>query len=354
VVLNQTLLPHWQTNSNATGRDAGISTRLWDQDLWLFGDTFNSSGAFIASSTAGWSKALEYPWEIYEETDPYGNPLQLYPFTETEIEFNEKHFNHPAPCCLNQTGCTSKPYCNCPASPDPMILCIQRYAIWPGRVFPLNETHAIGLYSELYTGWAPFDFRSLGTGVAYFTKDSTVATRLFNSDKTPLYVFSAQEPPIGGSAVYESPFIYFYLPVNSSFCVPQIIVTRVEPRDMAERKNYQFYVQEDTWSQDISAAKSIGLFDIGSVMYSDYFNAYLSFSLGLCSGGKGTFRTALSPLGPWSDGVTVDILGADKNSYAGELHRELENGSSLVISYLRQNYTIWFDGEIQLLNITFK
>jgi len=190
--------------------------------------------------------------------------------------------------------------------------------------------------------------------VAYFTKDSTVATRLFNSDKTPLYVFSAQDPPIGGSAVYERPFIYFYLPVNSSFCVPQIIVARVLPHEMMDRKNYEFYVQENTWSPDMSAGTSIGNFDIGSVMYSDYFKAYLSFSLGLCSGGKGTFRTSLSPLGPWSDGVEVDILGADKNSYAGEVHRELENGSSLVISYLRQNYTVWFDGEIQLVNIIFK
>jgi len=210
------------------------------------------------------------------------------------------------------------------------------------------------LYGELYTGWAPWDFRPLGIGLAYITKGLTTTQRIFNSDGSPFYLFAPDEPGFT-EGVMVGNTVYLYADTASNvICSANTLIARAELDQVHLRSAWTFYTGKD-WSSDIKAAQSIGDYadGLGSVIYSTHFNGYLAFSLGICSGGNAIFSIAKDPWGPWTTEEKVKILDAESGSYAGEIHRALAINNQMIVSYLRPNQTNGFDSEIQLVLLTF-
>lgn len=348
-ISGQDMLPGWKSNRTSFGRDAGISSKLWGRILWMFGDTFVDKAQFVASCTVGWAFDEQRPWIIEEE-----KPWQFFPFTAQESAFNRRHFQHPTQCCLNSTNCGSKPYCHCPVGTD----CVQRYAIWPGDAFEYNDTHALVLYGELFTGWAPFDFRPIGVGVAWILRQKpNVAQRIFVADQdVPLFLWNATEP-IFTEGIQWGAYVYLYANVNGSFCTTDTLLARAPLNMMMNRSSYTYYVTDGQWSPRLGDAQSIGRFPnaLGSVMWSQRYQQFIAFSLGFCSGNSSVFRLAPTPWGPWDvkGGSVVDIIGAGNGSYAGEAHEELQTTDSMIISFLQPNVAVWWKGAIRLVNLTF-
>lgn len=346
-ITHQTMLPKWITNSTAAGRDAGISALLWSRLLWLFGDTFTQSGQFVASCTVGWSVEERTPWHIVEYA-----PWQFFPFTKEEQHFNEQHTqSHVNPCCLDNTNC-SQFYCHCPPGTD----CLQRYAIWPGDAWEYNRTHALVLYGELFTGWAPFDFRPIGVGAAWILRDDpSTARRVFAAPNEPAFIWNATEPTFTEGVRWGSQ-VYLYANINPAFCATDTLLARAPLASAMDRSSYAYYVAPGKWSSSLADAKSLGRFanGLGSVIWSLRYKQFMAFNLGFCSGNVSVFRLAPTPWGPWDPtGTSYVIAGAGDGSYAGEAHQELQTSHSMIISFLQPNNTVWFDGEIRLVNLTF-
>jgi hypothetical protein len=358
-VLSQTPLPAWVTNSNGHGRDAGISGYFLGSSLWLFGDTFTSTGT-IRSSTGGWSVQQTTPWVIAEDVDALKTPSQVYPFTAAETALNVAHSVVPA-CCRNATGCTAaSKYCNCVAPADDV--CLQRYAHWPGSIFPYNTTHGVGFYGSLLIGWSPItDYRPIGTGLAYFSRDSSVSVRATQPDGNPLYVMGPTEFGFTSGFLWDADgMLYLYGVQNTAFCLVNNYLARVSVSQVANRAAWSFFsgtIDSPSWSSDIAQARIISTVvgGLGSIIQSKYYGALLSYSQGVCTGGRIAYlRQSPTPWGPWSAATAIDmsVTGATSASYAGVAHEEFQQGPLLTVSYFRRGSNP-FNGFIQLVNLTF-
>jgi Domain of unknown function (DUF4185) len=326
----------FHSNAPGWGRDAGFSARVGAEILWVFGDTFLPGGR-MWSATAAWSKPSS-PLTLREPVDERGMPYQFYPFTHEESAFATAHANRPH-CCGETGGCPKgKPYCRCTVGTD----CAVRYALWPGSVIEIAPGKAVNLYEEVIAGVAPYDFRAVGTGLARVDAKSTVATRLANASG-PLLVFRDPEPNFLRALRSKregADFVFAYAAVNRADCGVDVLVARVSPDRIAERKAYRFWAGS-YWVDDLSLARPAleriaG--GIGQVAWNDYLQRYVSAFSDLCTGGtKLHVRSAPRPQGPWSAAAIVDLapVGATAESYAGMLQPALGTGREMMLTFYR-------------------
>lgn len=352
-VLRVEALGTFHTNAFQYGRDAGNSSRIGSRIIWVFGDTITLSG--FPSSTAAWSSP-ERPLELSERVDAKKAPMQFFPFSPEELEFENAHATPPE-CCTNVTDCPAERlYCHCPADTD----CAVRIALWPGDVIETGPTSGAVLYEKLVVGAAPYDFRHLGTGLARVKEGDAVAVRVTDESGLPALVFKHPEPNfLRAVAVPEADgaFVYVYAAVGDQVCLSDLLIGRVPLERMGERGAYTFW-DGSAWVSDLGAAAPIlgGVPEkLGSVVWNDYFGRYLSGFTSLCTGGsKFHFRTAPRPEGPWSEPVILDLapIGTPSDAYAGLLHPALGRGRQMTISYYHPLPEIV--GEIRLARVTFE
>jgi hypothetical protein len=344
-------LPAFTTNALVWGRDAGNSARFGSDVVWIFGDSFTWSG--LRCATAAWS-SVDEPTRLTEDTNDWLAPVAFYPFSETERTYNDAH-EGPPDCCSEQEGCTpGEPYCHC----DPLTDCWTRIAIWPGDIIPTSETGAINFYEKVLVGTAPYDFRHLGTGVALLERGSTTSKRPLADDGEPLLIFGPTEPNFlraTGGRGESADFVYLFASTNRAYCAVDIVVARAPRASLLDRSAYRFW-NGSAWTADLRAAEPIlreirgGL---GSVTWNDHLGRYLSAFSDICAGGTELLlRTAPAPHGPWSEPLTVDLsgLGADADSYAGQIHASLGSDRSLIISFYKPLRGI--EGRVHLARIT--
>lgn len=333
VVERVELLPDFTTNAFAYGRDAGNSIRMGDEILWVFGDTFTWTG--LPCATGAWS-SVDTPHQVYEPVDTWFGSFDYYPFSEAEAEFNETR--DPPECCTQNDTCKlGDLYCQCPEGTD----CATRIALWPGDLLAIDEDTAVQVYEKVLVSSASYDFRHLGTGVAYIERGDTTASRPIGPDGEPLLLFAPDEPNfLRAVAVREGSTTraYLFAVANRNECNVDILVARVDLADFAQRSAYEFWTG-DGWSSSLADAKPAlqqipgGL---GSVTWNDHLQGYLSAFNDLCSGGgQLVLRTAPRPEGPWSEVVAADIsaLGASDGSYAGQIHSSLGSGRYPVFTF---------------------
>lgn len=333
------------------GRDGGHSVRIGNVVLWLFGDTFTPAG--VLSATAAWS-SLDDPLSLAELTDPAGLPVQFFPYTPGEREFNDAHADVPV-CCHNQAGCPEDDrYCHCPADED----CAQRIALWPGDGVAVDPDEARLYYEAFVIGAAPYDFRRVGVGVARIRLGAMTATRDLDTDGEARFVFGAAEPGFARGVVVpeEPPRFYVYANVNRVGCAVDVVAARVEVQRMHDRRSYEFWSGTGGWSAELSRAVPIlrqvagGL---GSVMWNDHVGGYLSAWNDLCTGGRIlVVRTAPRPEGPWSPPLGIDLgpLGATRDAYYGLLHPEFGSGRTVLLTYFQPVGDI--HGQIRAVKLT--
>jgi len=354
VIKSVTTMTDFQTKANAHNRDSGKSAPIGDahkQMLWIFDDTFTNNG--LKSATGAWAMDITKPWVLTEQVDSLGAPLQFYPFTSEELAYNNKQQNVPA-CCHNQTSCPdNNRYCHCAASTD----CHQRIAFWSERPFQINATTILMIYRAQYIGYAPWDFENIGMGFAYTKYPTTVSERLMVNPTTPLYVFGADEPEWDSFVEYDGNVYFTY--GDTTFCTSTMYMARAPIKTLHVKTSYEYYTQKEGsgvgWTSDVNSRKSLGNFGggMGSCMWSDHLKSFLSFTLGICTGGtKALFRTAPTPWGPWSDATTIDFApyGAESGSYAGELHPELAENNTVVVSFFAPADN--FSGMIKMRKVT--
>lgn len=321
------------TNAWSYGRDAGNSTRMHDDILWIFGDTFTWAG--LPCATAAWSTVAE-PTQLHEPVDVWFGSMQFYPFSAAEAAYNESL--DPPDCCALFASCdTSDPYCKCPPDTD----CTTRIALWPGDLLNAADDWAVHLYEKVRVGSAPYDFQHLGTGVATVRHGDTTAHRPSDPAGEPLLLFSAEEPnflraTLAGDGGRR--YAYLYAAANRQGCQVDIMLARVEFARVFERAAYRFWDGRG-WTASLADARPLlpritgGL---GSVTWNDHLGGYISAFNDICTGGDVlVLRTAPRPEGPWSEPVTVDLkpLGATADAYAGQIHASLGAGRTVFFSY---------------------
>ena len=321
------------TNAWSYGRDAGNSTRMGSDILWVFGDTFTWEG--LPSATAAWS-TVEEPTRLYEPVDTWFGSMQFYPYSAAEAAYNESR--DPPACCKLYAQCAhGDPYCRCPAETD----CTTRIALWPGDLLNIDDEQAVHLYEKVQIGSAPYDFHHLGTGLATVGHGETTAVRPTDAAGEPILLFAPDEPNFLRATLVEEGVqrrAYLYAVTNRHGCKVDILLTRVDFADVFDRDAYRFWTGED-WSPSLAdAAPVLQQIDggIGSVTWNDHLQAYLSAFNDICTGGDTlVLRTAPRPEGPWSDAIAVDLtpLGATKDAYAGQIHASLGSGSELIFSF---------------------
>jgi hypothetical protein len=337
------------SNAPSHGRDGGHTVRIGTEVLWIFGDTFTPAG--MLSSTAGWSR-LSDAQTLVEATDAAGLPVQFFPYTLEEAEFDAAHADVPT-CCENQAGCpVDNRYCHCTGEN-----CAKRIALWPGDGVALNADEAMLYYEKFVIGAAPYDFLRVGVGLARLRRGEATASRALDPNGMPRFIFGAREPGFArGVVVAEDPArFYLYANVNRRECAVDVVVGRVELTRMAERASYEFWDGSD-WVSEMSLAEPIltqvpgGL---GSVIWNDHLGAYLSAWNDVCTGGRTLLmRTAKRPEGPWSPAFGVDLapLGATRDAYYGLLHPEFGSGRSLLLTYFQPLGVV--SGQIRVVRLT--
>jgi hypothetical protein len=336
------------TNAPSYGRDGGHTLRIGNYVLWIFGDTFTPAG--MLSSTAGWSR-LSDPQALDEATDSDGLPIQFFPFTDEEIEFNRAHADVPA-CCRVRTGCSPEQrYCNCPDATD----CAERIALWPGDGLAAGDAGRL-FYEKFVIGAQPYDFRRVGVGMAEIRAGAPQAVRSLDADGEPQLLFGPDDPGFARGLVVadKPPRFYVYANVNRQGCAVDVVAGRVVTDAVADRSRYEFW-NGSGWTSDMNLSQPIleaipgGL---GSVMWNDHLGRYLSAWSDICTGGKVVMlRTAPRPEGPWSSALSVDLgaLGATRDAYYGLLHPEFGTARSLLLSFFQPVDDVY--GQIRLVRL---
>ncbi len=321
------------TNALAYGRDAGNSTRMGSDILWVFGDTFTWAG--MPCATAAWSTVAE-PTQLNEPVDTWFGSMPYYEFSQQEAAYNDSR--DPPECCSLHAQCEGDdPYCQCPLDTD----CTTRIALWPGDLLNIDERHAVQVYEKVQIGSARYDFQHLGTGIATVRHGETTAHRPADSSGTPLLLFQADEPNFLRATLVEEDdrrTAYLFAVTNRQGCQVDVLLARVDFAAVFDREAYQFW-NGDGWSSTIDEAAPIlrQIYGgIGSVTWNHHLRSYLSAFNDICTGGSTlVLRTAQRPEGPWSEPTAVDLtpLGATAEAYAGQIHASLGSGRQLVFTF---------------------
>lgn len=288
------------------GRDGGLTVKLGNKILWMFGDTLfhpaSVDGTHIRTNTAALADPSS-PYSLTEPLDANGAPYQFIPFNPQQQAHNDAAVNKSR----------------------------DRYIIWPDRAINIDANNAYIFYKNIKatpvegSPTNAYTLSQVGIGVAQVGANSTTATRVLE------HLFQGSEDNYSPEFIHNG-YVYAYHCVNG-FLVGNCAVARAPKQEILQRSSYRFW-DGSQWQEDIEAATHhiIGSTSSMTVIYSHYLKKYLMLGAG---GFAHEFylKTADSPQGPWSSQEIFHNHGSQV--YGGRMHPEIEgfNSQNLVFTH---------------------
>lgn len=320
-----------ENNSAIAMRDCGYSAIFEGRSVWIFGDTIlttaNEHNRFLQCNS--WSSTYDIDagdqlsgWT--EEVDAVGAPTEFFPLTAAEKQYNEMHRGD-----------------HCQEAP-----CNALWAIWPGTiVVDDSKGWAYVFYRKVHVEHGQLKFFHVGHSMAVWKNYNDPAQRpIFELvDDYPTLFFSEGENGYGSAAFIEQGLVYVYgCELDENGLTKPCRLARVPIADILERKSWQFYSGNDTWSSNVSSAAN--LFngnDMMTVFYVPHIGHYVSiYSEPMAA--KTMIRTAAKLQGPWSRPQELFTPIAPENElgwvYDAIAHPEFsqDNGRIIYVTYSRQ------------------
>ncbi len=325
------------------GRDGGYSARIFDRSVWVFGDTIlknaDSEGSSWRHNSFAYTEdtiAQDGVTGFVTPTRADGSPRELFSPTTEEAAFNQAHAGE---------NCLEKP-------------CGARKVLWPASlVWDSTRNRALLFYIKIYGEPGPFNFHSLGVGLAEWNSLESGPQRpeanVFLEE--PTLLFSNDEPPFGTAAIIEGEHLYSY---GCSGGLSKACKLARVPTDKVFQRNLWQYYDGEGWGHTIGKAKE--LFD-ASTMMSVFYNSALQRYVAIYSKNlenRIMMRTSLALEGPWSEETELAQAQAPTDggawAYSGLAHPEFaeDNGLIQYISYYRGLAP--FQGELRLVRVSFQ
>ncbi len=332
-------------DDNLRGRDGGYSGTHNGRTVWVFGDTVtisaNSDGQNWFSNT--WS-AVEPSYAsdglapLTLGTDEFGEPVELLPYTDEEIQFNRLH--QDAPGCLDPCGA--------------------RWALWPGPLIddPVRQRSLL-FYQKINAEPGDFNFYGVGSALAEWPYGARHPVRpVINAlAEHPTIMFPPGTPQLHSAALVEDNMLYVFACDKTDSVFP-CKLARTSMEQAMEPGAWRYAATNGIWVSDSSEA--IELFhgaDIMSVSFNEFLDRYIAvYSKPLSR--KIVIRSALALTGPWSTPTHVAnaLPSASGNGWVYDAlsHPQLseQNEAAIYVTYTRDLGTAWFAREMRLLRVT--
>lgn len=321
-------------------RDGGYSARVWDESVWIYGDSILAMAGEDGSSwrNNSWSHTADFDASdgvtgFVEPVDGLGAPRELLPQTEVERAFNLAH---------------SGPDCEEP--------CGARWALWPGAmVWDAARARALIVYTKIYGEPGEWNFHSVGMGIATWSGLEQPVERPIARDgaEHPTLMWGQDEPNFASAAIVEGDDVYLFGCHGSD---KECRLARAPLAQALDREAWRYYAGGDRWSDDPDEAA--GLFsamDMTTVHWNEHLDAYVAFYSPPFEN-RVMMRTSPALTGPWSNPMQAfETLapGDDPEhfAYSGLGHAELarDGGRLEYVSYYRGTEP-WF-GEFRLVEV---
>ncbi len=332
-------------DNNLRGRDGGYSGTHNGRNVWVFGDTvtinpnsdgqnwFSNSWSSVEATTA--SNGLP---RLTLGTDEFGEPTELLPYTEEEVQFNNLHRDAP--------GCTEP--------------CGARWALWPGPLVddPLRQRSLV-FYQKISGQPGELNFHSVGSALAEWPYGARHPVRpvIDNMAEHPTVMFPSSGPGWHNAALLEDNVLYAFGCERNDTVFP-CKLARVPIEQAMEPGAWRYAAGTGNWVDDPSQA--VELFhgaDIMSVSFNEFLDRYIAvYSKPLSR--KIVIRSAPTLTGPWS--VPTHVANAQPSAntngwvYDGLHHPHLRalDEPVMYVTYTRDPGTEWFAREMRLLKVT--
>ena len=325
------------TNPAIRGRDGGYSALVAGRSVWLYGDTIlaapGEDGSSWRNNTWSWTldtAAADGLNGFAEPLDAQGAPLEFFPVTADEADFNQRHAGDP-----------------CQEAP-----CGARRVLWPGPLVPLEDGRALAFYLKIHGEPGEWNFSSLGCGVALWDGTDAPPTRpeVRPGHAEPTLLWPADAEFCPSAALLEGDHLYAWSCIENPG--KPCHLARVPPADALDPAAWRYW-DGDAWAPDrADAAPVFRGNDMASVHRSPHFGLLLAiYSRPLDR--EIVLRTAERPEGPWSREERLFLaLEAPSGDapYSGMAHPEQSDGPREFISYHRG--TGDWQGELRLVEVT--
>lgn len=309
-------------------RDCGFSAIFQQRLAFIFGDTLlespNAEDCCFPSNSWSFTYDLDVGDGIaglVETVDAVGAPLELFPLTQQEKDYNASHAGE---CCEIEP-------------------CTAHWDIWPGTIV-VDDARDVAyvFYRKVHVEDGLFKFIHIGHSVAVWKKVTEVTERpVFNYvDSYPTLMFSEEGPGFGSASLVMGDVVYVYgCELGEDKLSKPCHLARVPIADILDRSAWSFYSGAGNWSPEIlDAAVVFYGNDMMSVSFNPHLNRYIAvYSQSL--GAEAMIRIASRPEGPWSAPVELFSVEAPENVhgwvYDFLAHPDLsqDNGRTIYITY---------------------
>lgn len=323
------------------GRDGGWGVRLWDHEVFLFGDTFVSKadvdGSSFHSNSFSFTddtNAADGITGLADRLDPAGSPQPLITPTADDAAFIAAH---------RGDNCAQKP-------------CGARWATWPGAtVFDPGGHRALISYGLIYAEPGAFNFHGVGQSLAVWSDFSQQAVRPVagRCQDHPTLLFCQDEPAWGSAMVVQGDQLFaFACPGN------QCMLARVPLSQALDRSAWQAW-DGSAWQPSLTAAQSLFA---GAPILRVFFNQHAGAWMAVYSeplSDDVSYRTAPALTGPWSDAGRLFVADHKQND-GGWTYDSLvqpdyqqDSGQTIYVTYSRPTGTP-FGSELALQRVSFE
>jgi hypothetical protein len=326
------------------GRDGGWATRLWDREVFVFGDTFVSKpdvyGSSFHSNSFSFtddSAASDGISGLADRVDAVGSPLPLLAPTADEAAFIAAH---------GGDDCAVKP-------------CGARWATWPASVvWDAAGGRALVSYGLVYAEPGAWNFHGVGQSLAVWSDFSQQAIRPEpgNCPGHPTLLFCEGEPNWGAALVIDAGRVFAFA-CDEPGLSPGCLLASVPSARVLDRSAWRAW-DTHTWTASLSAARP--LFD-GAPILRVHFNQHARSWMAVYSRpltDDVVYRTAPALTGPWSDEARLFV--ADRRATDGSWTYDAlvqpdyseEDGRVVYVTFSRP--TGMFSSELALVRVTFE
>ena len=323
------------------GRDGGLSGRVWDRSVWLYGDTVlnveDELGQTWHHNSVSWTlddDADDFVTGFEEPLDGAGAPSHFLAPTETELAFNLDHYGD-----------------DCAVEP-----CGARYAVWPGApVWDDEHQRALVLYGLIYAEPGDMNFEGVGTSVAVWSDPDAEPERpeVGVVDGHPDLMWDATGPAFGpGALIHEGHFYAFSC--ESRWLAHRCVLGRAPLGAVTEAGAWEVRAG-DGWTSALDEGEV--LFEgapIMSASWSEHHGAWLLVYSHPFSD-EVVARTAPEPWGPWSrEEVLFRVEGEAPYDAVHHAEYERDGGRVQVVTWSRPTDEGWFGAELGVERVIFE
>jgi hypothetical protein len=327
--------------TNVSARDGGGTALLGGRVLWTFGDTIYAGRSQPLYPSDAWRSSTfamadpRDPMRVTEQADATDTPNQLFPYTSAEISHNRNRRNE-----LRR---------NPNRSFDPADPLSYRLALWSAAATNVSPDLVDLVYAKVKASdRGPFDFTTVGFGLASMRTGQASATRDLSSDPDGL-LFRNLPPSYNiNSLQARGGYLYLYgcYAPNASVLSQTCSVARASLDQNVNRATSWRWWNGTTRSWVADRTQGTAVMSGGSlynlhVTWEGRLNAWVSVSTDL-DGQTVYTSTASSPQGPWvAPRATFHPMAPPSScsgcfAYASMAHPELTASSSeLLITYAR-------------------